>query len=168
MILFVTVGTTKFELLIERILSGVFFDVLHRRNYRQIIVQYGGGSFNHRLFLDLGRKHGVIAEAFPFTNNIGKYIESAYCVISHCGSGTVFEVLRSSNKPFLVAIANEALLDNHQQELADELKHGEYCHVSTLSQLHGCFSSEAYQRKYKELPAPQPGFLLAEIEGLFF
>ncbi|GJP66183.1 hypothetical protein CLOP_g23087 [Closterium sp. NIES-67] len=47
------------------------------------------------------------------------YVKQASLVISHAGSGSIFEALRAS-KP-LVVVVNAALMDNHQRELAGAL-----------------------------------------------
>ncbi|KAG2571107.1 hypothetical protein PVAP13_7KG082016 [Panicum virgatum] len=50
---------------------------------------------------------------------IADYIREASLVISHAGSGSIFETLRLG-KP-LIVVVNEGLMDNHQSELAEEL-----------------------------------------------
>ncbi|KAL5215904.1 hypothetical protein ABZP36_007305 [Zizania latifolia] len=56
---------------------------------------------------------------FTFSTSIADYIREASLVISHAGSGSIFETLRLS-KP-LIVVVNEDLMDNHQSELAEEL-----------------------------------------------
>ncbi len=46
-------------------------------------------------------------------------MSSSDLIISHCGAGSMLEILRLG-KP-AVAVVNNALLDNHQVELAEEL-----------------------------------------------
>lgn len=45
---------------------------------------------------------------------------AADVVVTHAGSGSVLEALRAGKK--VVAVINEALMHNHQKELADELE----------------------------------------------
>ena len=42
-------------------------------------------------------------------------------VISHCGAGILLESLRALNNPYILAVVNTSLMDNHQSELADQL-----------------------------------------------
>lgn len=42
------------------------------------------------------------------------------CVISHAGAGTILDAMRIGVR--LIVVPNEELLDNHQEELADELQ----------------------------------------------
>ncbi|CAH9115287.1 unnamed protein product [Cuscuta europaea] len=56
---------------------------------------------------------------FTFSPSIAEYLKSASLVISHAGSGSIFETLRLG-KPLIVDV-NEDLMDNHQSELAEEL-----------------------------------------------
>jgi beta-1,4-N-acetylglucosaminyltransferase len=48
------------------------------------------------------------------------------------GSGTILQVLRRANAPRLVVVPNPALMDNHQQELADALRADGYLDVSDV------------------------------------
>uniref|UniRef100_A0A453IW49 Glycosyl transferase family 28 C-terminal domain-containing protein n=1 Tax=Aegilops tauschii subsp. strangulata TaxID=200361 RepID=A0A453IW49_AEGTS len=58
-------------------------------------------------------------EHFTFLPSIADSIREASLVISHAGSGSIFETLRLG-KP-LIVVVNEDLMDNHQSELAEEL-----------------------------------------------
>lgn len=56
---------------------------------------------------------------FDFVPNLGEAIKKASLVISHAGSGSIFESL-SSGCP-LIVVPNPLLMDNHQVELAEQL-----------------------------------------------
>ncbi len=69
-----------------------------------------------------------VSSFFRFAPDLGSYVRDAALVISHAGAGSVFEALRA-HKPLLVVV-NEALMDNHQAELAHALAqegHLAYC-----------------------------------------
>jgi beta-1,4-N-acetylglucosaminyltransferase len=51
--------------------------------------------------------------------NLGDAIKKAALVISHAGSGSIFESL-SAGCP-LIVVPNPLLMDNHQVELAEQL-----------------------------------------------
>lgn len=59
-------------------------------------------------------------EVFRFKPNISECMQAADLIISHGGSGSIFESL-NLNKPLLVVV-NETLADNHQFEIADKLQ----------------------------------------------
>jgi len=70
---------------------------------------------------------------FTFRPKISDLFASASLVVSHAGTGSIFESLRAGNPPLVVV--NEDLMDNHQTEVARALqedKHLEYCVVSDL------------------------------------
>ena len=56
---------------------------------------------------------------FDFAPSLADEMLAADLVVSHAGSGSVFEAL-GMRKPLLVVV-NDALMDNHQAELAEEL-----------------------------------------------
>ncbi|OIT31696.1 hypothetical protein A4A49_19518 [Nicotiana attenuata] len=71
-------------------------------------------------FSDSTAENGSPAlDYFTFSSSIADYLKSASLVISHAGSGSIFETLRLG-KPSIVVV-NEDLMDNHQSELAEEL-----------------------------------------------
>lgn len=57
---------------------------------------------------------------FSFSKEINTFIESADLVISHAGTGSIIDSL-TLHKP-LVVVVNDALMDNHQEEIAGKLQ----------------------------------------------
>jgi beta-1,4-N-acetylglucosaminyltransferase len=124
MLVFVTVGSTKFDALLQATVSEPVLTALHTKGFVQVVLQRG----NSDLDLDCGastrdsltiRKAGLDIETWKFKPSIHDEIERADLVISHGGSGTILHVLRSG-KP-LIVVPNPALMDNHQEELASRL-----------------------------------------------
>ncbi|CAB4315574.1 unnamed protein product [Prunus armeniaca] len=105
---FVTVGTTSFDALI-----------------RAVDTQESEGG-----------DETLAVEYFTFSSSIADHLRAASLVISHAGSGSIFETLRHG-KP-LIVVVNEDLMDNHQSELAEELadrKHLYYARPQTLQRV---------------------------------
>ncbi|KAL0420978.1 UNVERIFIED_CONTAM: UDP-N-acetylglucosamine transferase subunit ALG13 [Sesamum latifolium] len=90
-VVFVTVGTTCFDSLV-----------------RAVDTQESTGEDG-----------SLSVDYFTFSSSIAEFLKSASLVISHAGSGSIFETLRL-RKP-LIVVVNEDLMDNHQSELAEEL-----------------------------------------------
>ncbi|KAJ8468434.1 hypothetical protein ONZ45_g17245 [Pleurotus djamor] len=136
MIVFVTVGSTKFDALIESVLSADVLQSLQARGYNTLVVQCGDSQANI-LENTKGQativKNGVVCEVWRFKPSLEVEFERADLVISHAGSGTILEVLRR-RKP-LIVVPNSSLLDDHQQELANELSKGTYLVRSDVGNL---------------------------------
>jgi len=110
--IFVTVGTTKFEALVEKIDSPEFGEWLHKQNPElTVVVQYGDGQ--RRLTSDW------IRDCYAFKPSLVDDMEDAALVITHAGSGSVLESLKLHRRTCVVV--NTDLMDNHQTELAKEL-----------------------------------------------
>jgi len=121
MIAFFTVGSTKFDSLVEAAFSTGVLSSLHRRGYTDVIIQCGNSTFNYASSIEGGitqtlLKDDVRIEFWKFKPSLQAEFEKADLVISHAGSGTILDVLRLG-KP-LIVVPNPTLLDNHQQELA--------------------------------------------------
>ncbi|KAH8107101.1 glycosyltransferase 28 [Cristinia sonorae] len=134
---FVTVGSTRFDNLVQRALSDAVLDVLRAKGYSKVVVQCGNSEFDSKAFKQSGdtwvrRDHGEV-EVWRFKPSLQEDYEQADLVISHAGSGTILDVLRM-RKP-LIVIPNETLLDNHQQELASALEDLGHLRASTVSGL---------------------------------
>ncbi|WIA10315.1 hypothetical protein OEZ86_000456 [Tetradesmus obliquus] len=121
---FVTVGTTKFEDLIKAVDTPEFAAALAAKGYSQLIIQKGAGEYVPCKLLPAGatsaeHASGLKVQYFDFSPSLAEYISSAALIISHAGSGSIFETLHAG-KP-LIVVPNPLLMDNHQAELGDHL-----------------------------------------------
>ena len=105
--IFVTVGTTDFDLLAERM------DELALQLAEEVIIQTGRGSFTPR--------H---AQAFRFAPALDDYYRRARLIVSHGGLGTLGEVMRLG-KP-LIGVSNPDRFDLHQNDLLGEMEKSGY------------------------------------------
>ncbi|KAG9455816.1 hypothetical protein H6P81_000324 [Aristolochia fimbriata] len=113
---FVTVGTTCFDALVEGVDTLSVKEELSRKGYTDLLIQMGRGSY---IPSKTSGERGLAVDYFTFSSSIADYLKSASLIISHAGSGSIFETLRL-DKP-LIVVVNEDLMDNHQSELAEEL-----------------------------------------------
>uniref|UniRef100_A0A1A8N2Q8 UDP-N-acetylglucosamine transferase subunit ALG13 n=1 Tax=Nothobranchius pienaari TaxID=704102 RepID=A0A1A8N2Q8_9TELE len=128
---FVTVGTTSFDELIESITSSEVTQELKIRGYERLVLQVGRGS----VLPAADSCSHVRLEAFRFKDSIAEDMRQADLVVSHAGAGSCLEAL-GAGKPLLVVV-NDKLMDNHQLELARQLhmdNHLLYCTCSTLKE----------------------------------
>ncbi|KAJ0470988.1 putative N-acetylglucosaminyldiphosphodolichol N-acetylglucosaminyltransferase [Helianthus annuus] len=116
-IVFVTVGTTSFDSLVKTVDSKQVKEALSAKGYTHLVIQMGRGSYIPKK--SSGEDGSLVVDYFTFSSSIADYLRSASLVISHAGSGSIFETLRLA-KP-LIVVVNEDLMDNHQSELAEEL-----------------------------------------------
>ncbi|OVA07407.1 Glycosyl transferase [Macleaya cordata] len=130
---FVTVGTTCFDALVKAVDTREVKEELSRKGYTHLLIQMGRGSYIPTK--SAGEDGDLTVDYFTFSSSIADYLKSASLVISHAGSGSIFETLRLGTP--LIVVVNEDLMDNHQSELAEELaerKHLLYAHPQTLYQ----------------------------------
>ncbi|XP_025999827.1 UDP-N-acetylglucosamine transferase subunit ALG13 homolog [Astatotilapia calliptera] len=128
---FVTVGTTSFDELIESITSSEATQALKARGYERLVLQVGRGS----VLPAADSCPHIRLEAFRFKNSIAEDISQADLVISHAGAGSCLEALGAGKS--LLVVVNDKLMDNHQLELARQLhmdSHLLYCTCSTLTE----------------------------------
>ncbi|XP_052741028.1 UDP-N-acetylglucosamine transferase subunit ALG13 homolog [Bicyclus anynana] len=129
---FITVGTTRFDLLCQSIQQPAVLRALNKLGYREITFQIGNSDCEPGHY----EKEGVKIEMYRFKDSLKEDMRSADLVISHAGAGSCLEAL-GENKPLLVVI-NEDLMDNHQMELAEQLHMSGnlyYCTCDTLNTL---------------------------------
>lgn len=119
---FVTVGTTSFDTLIRAIDTPECKAAIAHKGYSSLLIQLGRGSYLPAKSSE--DEADLKVDFFTFAPNLRDHMNSAALVISHAGSGSIFETLRMG-KPLLVVV-NEALMDNHQAELAEELAAQKY------------------------------------------
>lgn len=109
--IFVTVGTTGFDALIE------FIDQFSVNCDEKFVVQIGPGKYIPQ--------H---CEYFRYSPSLQKYFEEAAIIISHGGLATVTEVLKLGRP--LIAIEDITQPDRHQREILQvwsEMKHLFWC-----------------------------------------
>ncbi|KIK59811.1 glycosyltransferase family 1 protein [Collybiopsis luxurians FD-317 M1] len=139
MLAFITVGSTRFDALVQTVFSSTVLSSLSNKGYARLVVQCGNSEFPYKDRVAVDGLHlnkdGVQIECWKFKPSLQTEYAKADLVISHAGSGTIVDVLRM-DKP-LIVIPNPTLLDNHQQELAEalgELGHLKVATIETLSQ----------------------------------
>lgn len=121
--LFITVGSTKFDQLIEAVQlandNGSLEKFIYKFNLDSIIIQYGRSAVIPKLTVPINCE---CLDYFP-PERLPKLLRDSTVIISHGGAGTIFEVLRSKspNLEAFVVVENETLMNSHQSELVDSL-----------------------------------------------
>uniref|UniRef100_A0A0A9ZGQ7 UDP-N-acetylglucosamine transferase subunit ALG13 n=1 Tax=Lygus hesperus TaxID=30085 RepID=A0A0A9ZGQ7_LYGHE len=126
---FVTVGTTQFDLLIKVVTSPDCIQALKKRGCKRLKLQIGSGS-HMPANMDVD---GVEITSYRYKDSIKDDMSWANFVISHAGAGSCLEALELE-KPLLVVV-NTNLMDNHQFEVATKLKDCGYLHYTTCDDL---------------------------------
>ncbi|EGC33342.1 hypothetical protein DICPUDRAFT_88818 [Dictyostelium purpureum] len=134
-IVFVTVGTTKFDDLIDKVDTPKFFNLLKELGYNKLIIQIGNYTKEIENSVPLtkeiedslfGKSSSTFdSYYFDYRPSLSDYMKNADLIVSHAGSGSIVESLEN-NKPCL-CVVNDKLMHNHQVELADKLS--ELCYI---------------------------------------
>lgn len=145
---FVTVGTTTFDELIQTVLSEDFVQILIHCGFSELVIQAGKGGQEVPLpkFPD---NFNILV--FEYKPSLKEDLRRASLVISHGGSGSITESL-SLKKP-LIVVTNEKLMNNHQQELSDHLSHEGYLLCTSASAL----LNTVQHCKFDQLKSYEPG-----------
>ena len=91
MLAFVTVGSTKFDALVQAMCTDAVLDALHVKGYKHLVVQAGNSMFEHSPRLhEAGisvrtRSHGIEQEYYKFKPSLREDYERADLVVSHAG-----------------------------------------------------------------------------------
>ncbi|MCJ1385665.1 N-acetylglucosaminyldiphosphodolichol N-acetylglucosaminyltransferase catalytic subunit alg13 [Xylographa soralifera] len=158
---FLTVGATApFDTLVSASLSAPFLAALRAASYTDLLVQHGSSHvFNPRTAAEAGKKYGLTIRGFEFNREgLGREMRAAKgeggvegCVVSHAGSGSILDALRLAVP--LIVVPNTALLDNHQEELAEELAAQGYVVYGKLDDLVAAIrESETLRKRQKAWP----------------
>jgi len=110
---FVTVGSTSFDGLIQFVDKEEFGKLFKRLGYSGLHIQYGRGGYLPSSKL---RDSSFEIQTFAFKESLKEEMDNASLIISHAGAGSIIESL-SSGKP-LIVVPNESLMNNHQVQLA--------------------------------------------------
>ncbi|XP_008325117.1 UDP-N-acetylglucosamine transferase subunit ALG13 homolog [Cynoglossus semilaevis] len=128
---FVTVGTTSFDELIETVTTSETVQAIKARGYERLVLQVGRGS----VLPAADSCPHITLEAFRFKDSIAEDVKQADLVISHAGAGSCLEAMGAGKS--LLVVVNDKLMNNHQLELAQRLhqdSHLLYCTCSTLTE----------------------------------
>ncbi|GFO05953.1 UDP-n-acetylglucosamine transferase subunit alg13 homolog [Plakobranchus ocellatus] len=129
--LFVTVGTTQFDTLIEAISSKEIMEVLSNLGFTHVTLQTGRGKVQPKD--NAGDKNHPSLTCYGLKNSILEDVKAADLVICHAGAGSILDAL-GCNKKVLVVV-NEELMGNHQTEVAEKLAKEHYLHFCGISSL---------------------------------
>ena len=96
---FVTVGTTKFDALIQAVDTTEVANALVRKGYSKLVIQKGAGAYQVQTLLPAQAQshqlsNGLQVQVFEFAPSLADYMKTADLIISHAGSGSIFEALR--------------------------------------------------------------------------
>lgn len=132
---FVTVGATaSFDSLVTATLSPQFLEALKTHDYTDLRVQHGKDGqkvldeFKRSKDTKTAGLQDLNIHGFDFNKQgLGSEMRAAKgegnfaegVVISHAGSGSILDALRIAVP--IIVVPNPDLLDNHQEELAEEL-----------------------------------------------
>ncbi|EUB57240.1 UDP-N-acetylglucosamine transferase subunit ALG13 -like protein [Echinococcus granulosus] len=136
MAVFITVGTTSFDKLIQEINARRFHLALLNLGYRKVFIQYGSGTVEPSLSESL-----LEVVAFRYRVELNSIFSESSLVISHGGAGTCMEALSPPGGRKLIVVINEDLMNNHQEELASTLYEGKHAFVSRVKDLYEFIST---------------------------
>ncbi|KAI8586815.1 UDP-N-acetylglucosamine transferase subunit ALG13 [Geranomyces variabilis] len=112
---FVTVGTTRFDALVNEVCTIEFLAMLRSKGYTSLTLQHGNSPMPALPTADVGGGPFPVT-AYAFRPDLSQDIATAALVISHAGAGLILETL-DAGRP-LIVVVNRALMDDHQTELA--------------------------------------------------
>ncbi|KAI7866538.1 glycosyltransferase family 1 protein [Spinellus fusiger] len=125
MSVFVTVGSTGFDALVQATTCTSFLSHLLSQGYTQLVVQYGASASIYAQAINTP-VHGINVRGYTYASCIEKDMREADLIICHAGngSGTLLQALRLNKQ--VVSVVNPHLMDNHQYELANALEEKGY------------------------------------------
>ncbi|CRG98467.1 glycosyltransferase family 28 protein, putative [Plasmodium relictum] len=166
MYLFVTVGSTKFDELIEFIDNEEFHFFLKKKGFEYMTIQIGNGTYVPKLIYKNKEDNNFLKKVnyFTFKNSLDDFYERADLILSHAGAGTTIECLRKKKK--ILIVVNTNLMNNHQMEFAEYMYSCNYLEMckdlNTLKDnIHICL-----KKKYKILPKPNVQNFLQDLKVL--
>mmetsp|Transcript_32295 Transcript_32295/g.81345 ORF Transcript_32295/g.81345 Transcript_32295/m.81345 type:complete len:180 (-) Transcript_32295:135-674(-) len=153
-----TVGTTKFEALVDALDTERVQKALYAGGYRKLLVQRGKSSR-----APSQRTQGLTVEVYQYKASMADDMASSDLIISHAGAGSVMEALRAGKA--LIVVANEVLMDNHQLELANAMQSKGYLYQATPSTLDTVLQRADWSTR-RPLPPLDLEPLRGEIKGM--
>ncbi|CAM9526666.1 unnamed protein product [Choristocarpus tenellus] len=154
---FVTVGTTKFDDLIRAIDDPEVLLCLANRGFTSVVAQIGHGDYK-----PVFNTHTKLCcEYFRFKPTLLEDMERADLVVSHAGAGSIMEALGKGKA--LVAVVNDRLMNNHQEELANAMAERNYLLATSPE---GLATTLSYldESRLQPYPTPRPEAFAAVID----
>ncbi|KAF0705801.1 Aste57867_6958 [Aphanomyces stellatus] len=139
-VVFVTVGTTCFDEMIQAVDTPEVLSILAKRGYTEVVFQIGRGEYEPK-----ATSHGgddgsrLTTTCYRFNPQYKDDIRRASLVLSHAGAGSIMDTLME--KKHLIVIPNNKLMDNHQEELAVALAERHHLVPTTCALLAKCIAS---------------------------
>ncbi|KAF9917801.1 N-acetylglucosaminyldiphosphodolichol N-acetylglucosaminyltransferase catalytic subunit alg13 [Lobosporangium transversale] len=163
--IFVTVGTTRFDKLVNAISSPDLLQLMHDLGFTHLSLQHGN-SIVPTLFLPtidnseatttatvttIVKVESMQIEVYKYKASLHDDMINADLIISHAGAGSILEALRLQKK--LIVVVNEDLMDNHQQELGSALHEQGYLVYCNVLDLGKALRDKGYESL---VPFPAP------------
>lgn len=184
-VIFTTGATATFRALLAHVTTVAFLSGLRDAGFAHVTIQYGNEidrgqkHISKAYFSELLNSNEIIEKldlsitnefndkavttfetdgftltVFAFSADIGQHIQKADVVVSHAGTGSILDTLRL-HKP-LIVVTNDALMDDHQKDVAAQLAKDNYLaeiSVADLDQLSGLISEVVSgKRTFSKLP----------------
>ncbi|KAL0583730.1 hypothetical protein ABG067_006406 [Albugo candida] len=159
---FVTVGTTKFDALIEALDQRECLRALYEHGYREITMQIGHGMYVPRGILE--DRPDLKLSYYRHDPHYKKDVVKADLVISHAGAGSCMDTLAEKKK--LIVVVNTALMNNHQAELADAMDERRYCIKTTCKDLPDTLKQGRWKDDLEPYPSPNLNAFPALVDAL--
>ncbi|TMW67310.1 hypothetical protein Poli38472_012426 [Pythium oligandrum] len=128
---FVTVGTTKFDALVQALDTEACMRALHERGATSVLMQIGHGEHTPRETWP--SLPGLTVTFYRHNPQYKQDVAHADLIISHAGAGSIMDAL-SAQKQLLVVV-NTLLMDNHQTDIAEAMAAQKYCVQTTVEDL---------------------------------
>ncbi|KAJ3170343.1 hypothetical protein HDU88_008971 [Geranomyces variabilis] len=157
---FVTIGTTRFDALVNEVCTIEFLAMLRSKDYTSLTLQHGNSPMPALPTADVGGGPFPVT-AYAFRTDLSQDIATAALVISHAGAGLILETL-DAGKP-LIVVVNRALMDDHQTELAVALAEKEVLVWTDADGLVETVEQGGYE-KLKAFGKADPSPLVAVLE----
>lgn len=149
--IFVTVGTTLFEALIQAVTIREALEWMSQNGYTRLVVQYGKGAKP-----TIPEKAPPIqVDCYDFKASLADDMKEADLILSHAGAGTVMEILRMQKRAAVVI--NTILMHNHQTELAHAMGERGHLYVVETPELLLQSVDDTWKKIHEFKPTPHTG-----------
>lgn len=173
-VIFVTVGTTKFDRLVQLFDDAEIQNMLTTRlGATKLVIQCGKSVVRPSSMIMtvlmslaalLGKVDALKIDCYDYKPHLRDDIESADLVISHCGAGTILEILHA--RKTAIGVINQDLLDNHQVELADKMEQEHYMAIARSPENLREVLNSMDQYHIQDYGDPNPELFLGEVSRL--